>query len=143
MLIKLVAPQIPDYWEIIKSVATTVDEIDEDILQPYLNELLHALLNDKAHCFVKLNDDNYALWLGIVRISHDKIIHDKYLYIQCLYAFEKTDLKEWAKDWAFVEQFARKEGCSYISFHSRNRRIWEIGQSVGFNEDYRVFKLKL
>ena len=143
MLIKLVSPQIPEHWEVIKFAAITVDEIDENILQPYLNELLHALLSDKAHCFVKINDKRNIQWLGIVRVLYDKVIQDKYLFLQCLYAFEKADLKEWAKDWLFVEQFARKEGCLYISYHSRNPRIWEMSEMVGFKESHRTYKLEL
>ena len=48
MVIKLLSKQVPTFWEAIKVGVVRADEVKEKDLQPYLNELLQALLSDKA-----------------------------------------------------------------------------------------------
>ena len=143
MLIKILSNQVSQLWEAIKFSATKVDEVDEEDLPQYLNELLHALLNDKAQCWVKLDKKRSLVWLGITRILSDKVTEKKYLFLQCLYAFQEMSLEAWKKDWTTIEQFARNEECLYISYPSRNPRIWEMSKMVGFSEAYRTFKKDL
>ena len=89
--IKLLATQIPTYWELIKHIVCKVDEISEKDLQPYLNELLHALLNSKAQCFINLDDKKIVIGVLITRLMIDKITGEKYLFIQNAYSFKAAD----------------------------------------------------
>ena len=143
MLIKLLSTQIPQTWEVIKFAVTRVDEVDPENLQPYLNELLHALLSDKAQCFVRLNKDRIIIALYITRIRADKITGKKYLFIQNVYSFKTVIDETWTQDANLLKEFAKKEKCSYLSFYSRNKRIWELGEMAGFKEKYRVFDFQL
>ena len=143
MLIKLISTQVVDFWEVIKFAVTRVDEVDSKDLQLYLNELLHALLSDKAQCFVRLSKDRIIIALCITRIRADKITGKKYLFIQNVYSFKATIDETWTQDADFLKEFAKKEKCSYLSFYSRNKRIWELGEMVGFKERYRVFNFRL
>ena len=143
MLIKLISTQVVDFWEVIKFAVTRVDEVDSKDLQLYLNELLHALLSDKAQCFVRLSKDRILIALYITRIRTDKITGKKYLFIQNVYSFKATIDETWTQDADFLKEFAKKEKCSYLSFYSRNKRIWELGEMVGFKERYRVFNFRL
>lgn len=142
-IIKLLPIQIPFMWETLKFVATKADEVDKKELQPYLNELLHALLSDKAQCFVRLDEKRTLLALLITKIMGNKRTGEKYLYIQCLYSFQLVDDSIWRKDMIFIRQFADKEKCSYISFDSRNTKVQEIGRMLGFEEVNRNFSMKL
>ena len=138
--IKLLASQIVQYWELIKYVTVKVDEVDEKDLQPYLNELLHALLNNKAQCFIELNDKRNIVGVCITRLAIDEITGEKYLFIQNVYAFQAANDETRGQDFDFLKDFARKEQCAYISFQSRNKRIWELGISNGFKEKNRTFE---
>jgi hypothetical protein len=143
MIIKLLALQIPIFWETIKFVAKKVDEIDDKDLPSYLNELLHALLCDKAQCFVILDDKRILVAMAISRILGNKVNRKKYLYIQCLYSFKVINDDMWQDGLDLMRKFAEKEKCSYISFDSRNPRIWDIGGLLGCYEAKRTFTLNI
>ena len=143
MIIKLLSIQIPKFWEIIKFTATEADEVDQQELQPYLDELLHNLLSDKAQCFVNLDEKRTLSSLLITKIMSDKKTGEKYLYLQHLYPFRFVDDSVWGEDMIFIRQFADKEKCSYISFDSRNSKTFEIGRMLGFREVSRNFSMRL
>jgi hypothetical protein len=141
--IKLLAAQIPVYWELVKHITVKVDEVDKENLQPYLNELLHALLNGKAQCFLELSADRKVVGVCITRITVGRITGEKYLFIQNAYAFESADNEIRKQSFDFLKEFARKEQCSYLSFKSGNKRMWQLGEMAGFKEKTRVFEFSL
>lgn len=143
MIIKLLAQQIPLYWEVIKFAATKVENIDEENLHPYLNELLQSLLSNKTQCFVKFDKDKTISRLLITELIFNKIKNEKYLVIRCLYSFvAESDINIWREDWNFVEQLMERKQCAYISFETSNERVCEIGKALGFKERYKSFILK-
>jgi len=145
--IKLLAIQITqatevdgvNYWELIKMAATTADEVDKKDLQPYLNELLHALLSDKAQCWIRIRNDRKITAVLITRITTDKTTLGKSLRLQCVYSFSKVSLDVWRKDFGLMVQFAKKEDCKNIIFDSRHSAIWEMVKTFGCREAYRSF----
>ena len=139
MIIRLLPTQVPKLWEAIKQAATQADEIEKEDIQPYLNELLHSLLNDKSQCWVRLSDEKRLLGLAVTKIAIDKITGDKSLVIRVLYSWSNVDDKEWQNDIFFVREFAKHEECKRISFESRNERVWQIGEFLGFKESLRTF----
>ena len=141
--IKLLPAQVPVYWELVKYIVVKVDEVKEKDLQPYLNELLHSLLNNKAQCFLGLDEKRNITGVWITRLMIDKITGEKYLFAQALYSFKFIDDENRKQEIDFIKEFAKKEQCSYISFRSRNKRIWEIGKLNGFREDFRTFSFRL
>src|SRR5574343_1264333 len=139
MIIKLLSTQIPVFWEAIKFTVKEADEVDEKDLQPYLNELLHSLLNDTAQCFVRLDDERRLTALLISRIMADKVTGEKYLFLQCLYSWQKQPDTVWTQETDFVKKFAESVGCKYLSFTSRNEAMFKLGEKIGFEEKYRTF----
>jgi len=143
MLIKILPNQVVQLWETIKYAAIKVDETDEKDLPKYLNELLHALLNEKAQCFVRLDDKREVAAIAITRFLMNNVNGEKYFQVQCVYGFKAAPNEVWKRDWEVLKEFAKKENCSYMGFQSRNKRIWDIGKTIGMTEAYRVFKLRL
>jgi len=143
MIIKILSTQIPQLWEQIKFACVQADEVNKEDMPSYLNELLHALLSDKAQCWLRLGDDRTLLLLMITRILVDKITGRKSLFIQTLYSWKSVGDNEWQDDYNFVKEFAKHEQCKRISFESRNPRIWELAEVLGFKENLRSFKLSL
>lgn len=143
MIIKLLSPQVPQFFEAIKFTVKQADEVDDKDFQPYCNELLHALLNDKAQCFVRMDEKRTLIGMLVTRVMADKVTGEKYLFIQCLYSWKAQPDEAWMKDAEFVRQFAEKEECQYLSFTSRNEAIWELGKKLGFVERNRVFDLRI
>ena len=141
--IKLLPAQVPVYWELIKYIVVKVDEVDDKDLQPYLNELLHSLLNNKAQCFLELDDGRNVVGVCITRFMADKITGEKYLLIQNAYSFQTADNETRKQSFDFLKEFAKKEQCSYMSFKSGNKRMWELGRLAGFKEKTRVFEFCL
>lgn len=143
MILKLLPKQIPVFWNAIKTGAVQADEVDSKDLQPYLNELLHSLLSDKAQCFVVLSKDKVLLGLLVTRVQVDKITGDKYLLLQVLYVWEKMEDATWIDSLNLVHQFAKKEQCKYLLFNSRNSAIWDRTKRYGFVEKTRTYSLKI
>ena len=131
--------QVPQLWEVIKFACTQADEVDKKDMPLYFNELLHALLSDKAQCFLRLGDDRTLLVLLITRILVDKITGQKFLFLQVIYSWKRSEDKEWQDDFEFVKEFAEHEQCKYISFEPRNPKIWEIAKLFGCQESNRRF----
>jgi len=139
LIIKLLDTQIPKYSEVIKFAATSADEVDQEDLQPYLLKLIHALLNNKAQCWMRLDDSREIIAVLITRIIENKITAAKSLYLQCVYSYREIPLNIWREDFNMLIQFAKKENCKRITFESRHQRIWEITTSFGCREIHRSF----
>lgn len=143
MIIKVLSTQVPSFWEAIKMTVKQADEVDDKDLQPYLNELLHALLNDTAQCWVRLDENRTLIALCVTRVQVDKVTGDRYLYMQSLYSWQKQDENIWKRDRDFIGEFAKKEGCKYLTFNSRNEAMFNIADILGFKERTRIFELRI
>jgi len=137
MIIKILPNRIPKVWEIIKHASTQADGIEHG-LEPYLNEMLHALLSGKAQCFLRTNDDQTEVKAVIItRLLIDQFTKEKYLLLQSYFAFEAATDQAWAENMQYAIDFSKKEKCSYISFTSNNERILELAGLYGFKERHR------
>ena len=143
MLIKLLATQIPDFWEVIKYGVLRADNIPVETSEVYLNDMFLSLLNDKRICYVSLDDEHQVTALLILQIKIDNITNDKYLYMQCLYSFKPTPLEAWQKYFKFVKDFAEMEKCNYLRFESNNDRLIKMAKSVGFKHNFITMSLNL
>ena len=143
MIIKLLSLQVPQYWEVIKSTATKVEEINGEDLPSYLNWLLQLLLSDKAQCWVRLDEDRTIIALLITQITIDKRTTKKSLHLQCIYSFRHVPFDSWQKDFDLLIQFGKQEGCDNITAASKHEKIWEIMSYLGCKELHRFFEFKL
>ena len=143
MIVRVLSNQIPFFWNAIKFGASQADEVDEKDLPAYLNEMLHALMGDKAQCFVSLDENRILVGLLVTRVQVDKITSEKYLLLQAAYIWEKQEMSEWTAMYDTFKAFAEKEGCRYISFSSRNPKMWSRPEALGFKEKTRTFTLDL
>lgn len=140
---RILPVQIVQFWDAIKFACKQADEVNAEDMPDYFNELLHALLSEKAQCFVMLDEKKILHGIGITRIVLNKITFKKELHIQCLYSLTKMDSETLVRYFTFVADFARKMECVAITYNSRNPRIWEIARTVGCEERYRSFEFKL
>jgi hypothetical protein len=137
MITQVLLNKIPKVWEIIKYASTQADGIEHG-LEPYLNELLHALLSNKAQCFFRVNEKQTKIKAVIItRLLIDQFTKEKYLLLQSYYAFEVASDKDWAENMQYAIDFSKKEKCSYISFTSKNEKILELASLYGFKERHR------
>lgn len=143
MVIKLLSTQIPAYWEYLKFAKMRADELESDKLQPYLVGLLHDLLNDKAQCFIRLDDNREIIGILITSLIIDKITDIKQLCLQCVFSRKNVDTKEWEEDFKLIKDFATQEKCKYIYFDSKVAKLWQIAESVGFQEHHRNYRFDM
>jgi len=143
MIIKILSKQVPVLWEAIKFATTQADEVESKDLQPYLNELLHALLNDKAQCFVALNDKRVLAGVLVTRLNVNKITNEKFLLLQSVYAWKVLSDQVWKEAYEMFRAFAIKEGCTYLSYMSGNPSVWERMEKMDFKEKTRTFVLRV
>jgi hypothetical protein len=143
MAIRLLPIQIPQLWDAIKFASVNVDRIPEKDQPLYLRNLLIALLNDKAQCFIHQNGNRQLVAIAITRINQDIVTGEKALLVSCLYSFGGISLDEWTKHMELVKQFARNSGCKKISFYSNNERVYEMVRFMNFVERFRCFTFDL
>ena len=143
MLIKLLATQIPDFWEVIKYGVIRADHVSTETSADYLNDLLLSLLNDKRICYVALDDNRNVTSLLILQIKINSVTDAKYLYMQCLYSYTSTSMKDWQDLFKFIKDFAEAENCKYLRFESGNKRLIDMAKSVGFKHDFVTMSLNV
>ena len=137
---KVLPNKIPVIWETIKFAATQADEVKPENKSRYLNELLQALLNDKAQCFVRYEKDEMKAII-LTRFILNDITQEKELLLQSYFSFKISDKAEWLENMEFARKFAIKEGCQRITFQSYNDKIVEYARMCGFMEDYSHFSI--
>ena len=143
MIVKLTPPQVSTYWELIKYANINGDLVSEDHRQVVLNETLHALLNETAQCFLRLDDNRQVIAVLLTRIQISKVSGDKLLYIQCIFSFRKVPDNQWVEDWQYLKNFAASSQCKYIEAESSNPMIFKIMQQLAARELYRTFRYEL
>jgi len=136
---RLLAVQIPMFWEAIKYACIEADEVDKKDYANYFNDLLQALLSDKAQCFVILDKDRILHGVAITKIVTDKILLKKELTLQVLYSMRPVSDAELFRNLKILRDLAIQEGCFAVTFQSRNPRIWEMAKISGCTERNRSF----
>lgn len=143
MRVRILANQIPPFWDSIKYCMVNVNAIDDGHSQLYFNELLHDLLSDTAQCFVRLSTDRILESLMVTKIIINKLTNIKTLHIHGLYSFRRASMKEWAEDFKLIRNFANRIQCKTITFDTDNAKVMELGRSVGFVDGKKSFVLDL
>ena len=140
MTINLLASQIPMFWEAIKFAVKKADGIDSP---KYFNNLLQALLNNKAQCFVRLSEDRRLIGICITRVLADRLTDEQYLYVQSLYSWKYEPDEIWQKDFDLLKATARKLNCKYVGCTSSSSRMFDVYQSVGLIEQMRIYSVRV
>jgi len=140
VLIKLIPKQIPIFWDTIKYSCKQADALHQENYQPYFNELLHALLSDKAQCFVRLNEKRVILGVLVTRFLGNKVTGEKELRLQSAYSFQSEPQEVWQKDFGVILDIALKTNCTKITFETSNPRLASLGTSVGCKEVSRLYE---
>ena len=143
MIVKLLPIQIKSFWQTIKYAMARVDGVAERDQQVYFNALLHSLLNDKSQCFVRLNKKRELLSIVITEIEINKITGIKKLNSKGLYSWGNISNESLGGFSSLIREFAKSQDCTFISFESKNPRVWELGEKAGFKEDSRKFMLRI
>lgn len=145
LVLRLLPGQIANInvWETIKFAVIKTSEIKDDDISEYLNELLNALLNEKAQCWIRLDDDRTLDSIAITRLLVNKLSNKKELHIQALYSFKIGREDIWRKALILFLEYAKKENCICISCDSKNEKIWELASGLGFKEEYRHFSYEV
>lgn len=139
----LPAEQIVLFWEAIKFACKQADEVNKEDYGRYFNELLQASLSKKAQCFVVLDQAKVLHNIAITRLTTDKVLQRKELFLQCLYSMSIMSEIQLREYFNFIAEFAKQEKCSTIVFNSRNYRVWELAKLVGISERYRSFEYRI
>ena len=140
MLIKLIPKQIPLFWETIKYSCKQADALHQVNYQPYFNELLHALLSDKAQCFVRLDEKRVILGMLITRFLGNKVTGEKEFRLQSAYSFQSQPQEVWEKDFEVILDIALKTNCTKITFETSNPRLASLVTSIGCKEVSRLYE---
>ena len=72
-IFRLLPVQIVPFWEAIKFACKEADEVKKEEMSNYFNELLQALLSDKAQVFIVLDDKRILHSIAITRITFNKV----------------------------------------------------------------------
>lgn len=143
MTLLLTPREVPRFWEVIKKAVQEANKEEIAEWRTYANELLFALLNSKAQCFVRLDEDRILEAIAITRVLFDNRKMQSYLYVQTLYSWQIQSDDVWQRDIVFMRKFAKDRGCSYIGCQSSNPGAWKIFKYIGMNETTRIFSMEV
>jgi len=143
MINKLIPKQIPIFWDTIKYACKQADALHQENYQSYFNELLHALLSDKAQCFVRLDEKRVIIGVLVTRFIGNKITGEKALRLQIAYSFQSEPQAVWQKDFAVIMDIALKTNCTKITFETSNPQLANLGMSVGCKEVSRLYEYRI
>lgn len=144
MVIRLLPNQIPTFWEAIKFAALKSEAIPEENREAYLNDLLHSLLNGKSICAVRLTNEKQLWSMMILKFIVNKVTNERSLFITAVYNWGKrAELSQMLEEFSLLKEFAKREGCKYVSFESKNTRVWEVAEAVGFKESFKHYRMNL
>ena len=143
LIYRLLAAQVPVFWEAIKFCCKSAGELADEDLPYYFNNLLQDLLSDKAQCFVVLSKDRILETVIVTRLTVNKLTRRKELYVENAYSVVRISDAVLNEIGRLGIDFAKKEECKTISFNSRVSRVWELGLKLGFTEQYRTYTLRL
>ena len=150
MLIKLTSAahknqpsQIVLFWDLIKYSCKNADMVQPQNYQIYFNELLHALLSDKAQCFVRLSEDRKIIAVLITRIIGNKITGEKSLLLQSMYSFKVVPQEIWEDNFNALLNFATKKDCKKITFDTSNKIIADRCLKIGCKEITRTYEYNI
>jgi hypothetical protein len=145
MIIRLLATQIPKFWDVIKFVIVKIYTIAEEDITVVLNKALAELLADNYQCFLKLNDDGSSVEAVVItHILLDKFTGQKSLSLECLYSFKLQS--EWTTFFNFVKDYGRSQGCVdktgnvIVYGYSGNPRAQDLMDQLGFKELLRTYR---
>lgn len=141
--IRLLPQQIPFFWEAIKRASSETCQVKEKDLPIYFNNLLHALLNDKAQCFIQMDENKVLLALTITKIVFNKITGEKELDSPTSYAWHRMGSDEWLSTYAFLMGFAKHAGCKRMVFKSNNPTVWAVCEKFKIPEVSRNFAVEV
>lgn len=132
MTIKLIATQVPDFWELIKYSLEQVERIGDVYADKTYNRLLAELLSDKAQCFIVYDESGEVIKaVCLTVIFHDVIRDVKTLHIRSLYAFKASSNDTWKEEFEVVRKFAINEGCNNITLETSNSKVKSIAKHFG------------
>lgn len=144
MFNRVLPNQIPLVWDVIKFVIPKVFPIEQKDLPDVYNKTLAELMSDKAQCFIKRNDETKKIEaMEITAINIDKFSGVKTWELKCLYAFSYNDFEAWKEFFNYGLEYAKAQGCQYVTTESSNKRVWEILEMLGFKEISRNFTYKI
>ena len=143
MIIRLLAAQIPQFWEIIKTTGVMTDAVKEEDRPRYFVELLHKLLNDRAQCFVRLNQYRRVTLVLITEKMFDSVTLKSHISIEAVYAFSQTPEPEWAEVFENVRKFAKNVGCDSVHGRSTNQKALDICMAHGFAENGTMVRMEV
>ena len=89
------------------------------------------------------NDTKLIEVVCVTQIMLNKERDEKYLEIRCLYSYTLQTAEFWPSAIELIKRFAKAENCKYVVAKSKNQRIFNIVNSVGFQETLRIFELSL
>ena len=138
-IIKVQPSQVPLVWELVKLAAVKSQEVAPESFQPFCIQLLHNLLNGKAQCWARYNEEGTVLSIQLTQICENDVVGVKELIIQGAYSFKlilEEEAIEQHRQWI---AFAKATNCSRIVSYSSLPRSWQISETMGWQPGHRQY----
>lgn len=147
MIIRLSTIQVSEHWNAIKDMLEkAVVELPGQLLNTD-NNMLRSLLIGESVCWIgykhvaeKRND---IICMLITRILCDNITGIKSILIYCLNGWEVIDNKIYRDGLETLKRYGKENDCHRIIFYSKESRILQITEAVGFDLSLRFGVLRL
>ena len=137
-VIKLVSPNIIEYWNVIKYAVQEANGIPDELKQKSNIALAESLLTKKHQCWFAKSDDGHVKTVLITRITSEFGVGR--LVVDVIYGYAATTEEEQKEIFEAMLTFAKNSGCHVISGTTDNPVMIKILDGLSFHEKAKVFE---
>lgn len=141
MLLRLLEPQINDYWQVIRyAVQNSVPPFTYDSPEK-MNNIYDALLNGDMQCWVYLdpkdNGESPDLdAVALTTVTQDGVSGVRNLEVYSLYGLAFMQDRAWQEGLQGLMEYAKGQKCHRIIAYSNVPRMIDVAKQLKANTDF-------
>ena len=144
MLLKLLANQVADKWDVIFPAVEIALPAIEDERERKKRELvlMQSFLDGSLTCWL-IGEEKKILGVIVTSVIEDPGTKLKSLFVYSIYAYQFLSARSWVEVLKPLMKYARKEDCVNILAFSSVEKVIEIMNTVGADTQQRVLRLEV
>lgn len=131
MLVKLLPDQIAKLWDIIRYGLIRTWPIGTESGSERVQDVLRNLLSETIQCWMAKDGEEFLGFL-LTKICICDVTGSKSLNLISVFGFKVVPDAQWARGMEQLIEFAKANGCSYVTATSDNAKILRLLEHFNF-----------
>lgn len=131
MLVKLLPDQVAKLWDVIRYGLVRTWPIGTEHSSERVQDVLRSLLAETIQCFMAKDGEDFLGFL-LCKVCICDVTGSKSLNIMSVFGFKVVPDETWVKGMEQLVQFAKANGCSFVTATSDNAKILQLLSRFNF-----------